>query len=67
MKPLLPKLSVLPLQGLDIPKHAEPAYPMDAYGDGWNPPQSISNAAGYPNRFLFPDVFLRGLLQVLSV
>ena len=21
--------------GLDIPKHGEPAYPLDSYGDGW--------------------------------
>ena len=21
--------------GLDIPKHAEPAYPAEAWGDGW--------------------------------
>lgn len=23
------------LKGLDIPKHGEPAYPLDSYGDGW--------------------------------
>ena len=22
--------------GLDIPKHGEPAYPLESYGDGWN-------------------------------
>lgn len=22
--------------GLDIPKHGEPAYPLDSYGDGWS-------------------------------
>jgi len=22
-------------KGLDIPKHAEPAYPSEAWGDGW--------------------------------
>ena len=21
--------------GLDIPKHGEPAYPLESYGDGW--------------------------------
>lgn len=24
------------LKGLDIPKHGEPAYPLDSYGDGWS-------------------------------
>ncbi|XP_022793779.1 putative ammonium transporter 1 [Stylophora pistillata] len=24
------------LKGLDIPKHGEPAYPLESYGDGWN-------------------------------
>lgn len=24
------------LIGLDIPKHGEPAYPLDSYGDGWS-------------------------------
>ncbi|RMX43323.1 hypothetical protein pdam_00014952 [Pocillopora damicornis] len=24
------------LLGLDIPKHGEPAYPLDSYGDGWS-------------------------------
>lgn len=23
------------LPGLDVPKHAEPAYPSEAWGDGW--------------------------------
>ena len=21
--------------GVDIPKHGEPTYPLDSYGDGW--------------------------------
>ncbi|PFX23664.1 putative ammonium transporter 1 [Stylophora pistillata] len=27
--------------GLDIPKHGEPAYPLDSYGNGWSDPPSV--------------------------
>ena len=26
--------------GLDIPKHGEPAYPLESYGDGWGSGES---------------------------
>lgn len=35
--------SIFCTPGLDIPKHGEPAYPLDSYGDGWStetPPEA---------------------------
>ena len=35
-------------QGLDVPKHGEPAYPYSSYGDGWgeDPPKVNGNGNG---------------------
>ena len=32
------------LPGLDIPKHGEPAYPAEAWGDGWGSFLAVSDS-----------------------
>ena len=34
------QLRFLFILGLDIPKHGEPAYPLESYGDGWGSGES---------------------------
>ncbi|XP_035672820.1 uncharacterized protein LOC118413492 [Branchiostoma floridae] len=37
------------MQGLDVPKHDEPAYPQDGYGHGWRLGSDNSKYAGVNN------------------
>ncbi len=37
------KFVLLVLPGLDIPKHGEPAYPLESYGDGWSAADETSD------------------------
>lgn len=39
-----------PFSGLDIPKHGEPAYPAEAWGDGWGNFLHVSGAGLGKNR-----------------